>query len=108
MHSVCFHPLGRHLASGGHDRTVAIHDVIAATCLKQFTGHDAGVTHVTYNKLGNLVISSSKDGTVKLWDTLSGRFVCVCVCVCVYVCVCVCMCMCVCVCVYVRLCACVY
>ena len=84
MLSVCFHPLGRHLASGGHDRTVAIHDVIAATCLKQFTGHDAGVTHVTYNKLGNLVISSSKDGTVKIWDTLSGtcvRVLCVCGCV---------------------------
>ena len=52
VHSVCFHPEGRHLASGGHDRTVAIHDVIAATCLKQFSGHDAGVTHVTYNRYG--------------------------------------------------------
>ena len=62
VYTVAFHPEGRYLASGGADGTVAVHDVVAATCIKQFTGHAAAVTHVTYNAHGNYVVSSSKDG----------------------------------------------
>ena len=51
MYSVSFHPEGRHIVSGGIDHTVAVHDVVAATCVKQFDGHQAAVTHVAYNRL---------------------------------------------------------
>ena len=40
VYTVAFHPEGRYLASGGADGTVAVHDVVAATCIKQFTGHN--------------------------------------------------------------------
>ena len=38
VYTVAFHPEGRYLASGGADGTVAVHDVVAATCIKQFSG----------------------------------------------------------------------
>ena len=50
MTSVSFHPDGRHLVSGGSDRSVAVHDLVAVTSIKQFQGHNAAVTHVTYNR----------------------------------------------------------
>lgn len=72
VNSIAFHPDGRFLASGGFDRSVAVHDVVATKCIKHFQGHQSAVSHVTYNPFGNLIISSSRDGTVKFWDTLSG------------------------------------
>mmetsp|Transcript_36194 Transcript_36194/g.34231 ORF Transcript_36194/g.34231 Transcript_36194/m.34231 type:complete len:922 (-) Transcript_36194:203-2968(-) len=72
VNSIAFHPDGRFLASGGFDRSVAVHDVVATNCVKHFQGHQSAVSHVTYNPYGNLIISSSRDGTVKFWDTLSG------------------------------------
>jgi len=66
VHAVAFHADGRHLVSAGADGAVAIHDVVATTCIKQLLGHAAAVTHVAYNAHGNYVVSSSKDGTVKV------------------------------------------
>lgn len=40
--------------------------------LSAFHGHRGSVTAVTFNARGNLVISASKDCTVRLWDALSG------------------------------------
>lgn len=40
--------------------------------MKKFIGHSASVSHVIFNPYGNLIISGSKDNTVKFWDITSG------------------------------------
>jgi WD40 repeat protein len=40
--------------------------------MKKFSGHSASVSHVIFNPYGNLIISGSKDNTVKFWDITSG------------------------------------
>jgi len=35
--------------------------------------HDASIEHLEFSPNGSLLVSSSADGTVKLWDTASGR-----------------------------------
>lgn len=40
--------------------------------LSHDSGHDASVSHVTFNAHGNLIVSGSKDGTIRFWDLLSG------------------------------------
>ncbi|HXY37143.1 MAG TPA: protein kinase, partial [Planctomycetaceae bacterium] len=40
---------------------------------RTFRGHKAGVTSTSFSADGKRVVSSSEDGTVKVWETASGR-----------------------------------
>jgi len=57
------------------------------------------VYQVAWSSDSRLLVSASKDSTIKLFD-VDQVCVCVCVCVCVFACVCACLCVCLCVCVY--------
>mmetsp|Transcript_12265 Transcript_12265/g.14808 ORF Transcript_12265/g.14808 Transcript_12265/m.14808 type:complete len:631 (+) Transcript_12265:56-1948(+) len=73
IYSVCWHPDGRHLVTGGHDRRVQILDIGRnMTVLKSLAGHHAAVVEVATNPTGNLIASASRDGTVRFWDAMSG------------------------------------
>jgi len=40
--------------------------------IKKFSGHASSVTSCVFNPLGNVIISGSKDSTIKFWDVSSG------------------------------------
>ncbi|KAF2090745.1 mitogen-activated protein kinase organizer 1 [Saccharata proteae CBS 121410] len=57
--------------SGGGDKTVFVWDVPTARTQRRFAGHAGRVNAVAWGAGGDVVISGSYDGTVKLWDTKS-------------------------------------
>ncbi|KAI8819010.1 WD40-repeat-containing domain protein [Fimicolochytrium jonesii] len=72
VYSVRIHPAGRHVVTGGYDKTTRLYDIERGVVVKSFTGHQLSVSQTIFNPLGNLVISGSKDNTIKFWDIVSG------------------------------------
>ena len=68
-----FHPLGRHLASSGHDRVWKLWDLETQACLLAQTGHVAPVYPLAFQADGALLASGDLEGLVLLWDLRSGR-----------------------------------
>lgn len=60
------------VVTGSRDHTVAVWS-LSGECLHLFTGHSQPVRCL--DAAGDLVVSGSYDGTVKLWDARRGRFV---------------------------------
>ncbi|GAM24710.1 hypothetical protein SAMD00019534_078850, partial [Acytostelium subglobosum LB1] len=71
-YTVQFHPGQDHIASGGYDKTIHLHDVRTGQLVKSFIGHSSSISKVIFNPHGNLIISGSKDSTIKFWDIVSG------------------------------------
>jgi WD40 repeat protein len=72
VYSVKHHPGMAHVATGGFDASVRLFDLRTCRLLKTFAEHDASVTSVAFNPHGNLIVSASKDCTLKFWDVLGG------------------------------------
>ncbi|KAI9298243.1 WD40 repeat-like protein [Neoconidiobolus thromboides FSU 785] len=74
VYTVKFHPNKKyHLASAGYDKKIQLFDINREnSSIKQFNGHQLAVTSITFNPNGNLLISGSKDCSVKLYDISSG------------------------------------
>lgn len=86
--SVCFEPNHQHIISAGFDHTIKIWDIQTGDCLRVLQGHSAGVLCVLYQAppppltasaqptsithTADL-ISSSLDGTIKLWNSQTGK-----------------------------------
>ncbi|CEG37568.1 transducin-like 3 [Plasmopara halstedii] len=68
--AMCFDPSGTLLATGGSDRTVKVFDVDKGFCTHNFRGHAGIVTLVQFhpNAVQLSLVSSSDDGTVRIWD----------------------------------------
>jgi len=49
-----------------------VSDVETGKILRKMEGHHSTVASVAFNRYGNLIISGSKDHTVRFWDMLSG------------------------------------
>ncbi|KAJ2159026.1 hypothetical protein GGF46_003318 [Coemansia sp. RSA 552] len=80
--SITFHPSGEFLAAGGDGHEVRLYNVRTAKAYLLSAGngpglgqHSAGVTQVAYANSGSLIASSSCDGSVKIWDGVSGKCV---------------------------------
>ena len=58
--------------TAGYDKTIKLWDAETHRCLKTMSGHTDGVWSVNYMKDGRSLISSSVDGSVKIWDTNQG------------------------------------
>ncbi|KAJ2665300.1 hypothetical protein IWW48_000188 [Coemansia sp. RSA 1200] len=59
------------ILSGGVDNILRIHGLKSGKMLKEFRGHSAAVTSAIFNHDNTRVLSTSEDGTVRIWDTIS-------------------------------------
>ena len=62
-----FFPSGLVVLSGGLDMTVRVFSVEYGKCVRTLMGHHGAVTDLGFIGTGNEVMSSSNDGTVKVW-----------------------------------------
>ncbi|KAI8099577.1 WD40-repeat-containing domain protein [Halteromyces radiatus] len=77
VHSIQFHPSGDFLLAGTQDPQIRIYDVNTLQCYtnRQHTErHQAAISQIRYApETGRMFASSSVDGTVKIWDGVSGQ-----------------------------------
>jgi serine/threonine protein kinase/WD40 repeat protein len=74
-YSLEWHPDGRQLASSGReqDRCIYLCDASTGKCLHRLAGHTSDGIRLAFNPAGDLLASGSWDGTLRLWDTRTGR-----------------------------------
>lgn len=74
--SVDFHPKGVFLATAADDHSVRIWDLRRRRCLHNLLSHNKLISEVSFEKgEGRLMLSSSYDGTVKIWSTTDWKVV---------------------------------
>lgn len=65
-----FHPCnGFQFVTGGIDNMIRIWDIRKRKCMSCIPAHSNVISHVGYSKSGELLISSSFDGDLKVWRT---------------------------------------
>ncbi|KAI0152815.1 WD repeat-containing protein pop3 [Xylariaceae sp. FL1272] len=73
VNRLCISPDKRFLAAAGH-HTVKLYDIKSTNPnpLLTFEGHSGNITGVAFHCEGKWMVTSSEDGTVKIWETRSG------------------------------------
>jgi WD40 repeat protein len=61
-------PDGRWVASAGEDSTVKLWDSHTGALVRNFRGHTGLVSSIAFSPDGRLLLSGSRDKTVKVWD----------------------------------------
>jgi WD40 repeat protein len=72
VEGLSFHSEKPILATSSRDKTICISD-LNGNLIKKLEGHDADVISVEWIKGTDILISSSDDGTVRYWDTITGE-----------------------------------
>ena len=74
VNRLCISPDKRYLAAAGH-HTVKLYDIKSTNpnAVLTFDGHTSNITGVAFHCEGKWMVTSSEDGTVKIWDTRSGN-----------------------------------
>jgi serine/threonine protein kinase/WD40 repeat protein len=72
IHHIAWHPDGNRVALG-LDINTDIWDVKARRRIATFEGHRQPVTWVRFNPTGDLLTTSSWDGTTRAWEVATGR-----------------------------------
>jgi WD40 repeat protein/serine/threonine protein kinase len=62
---------GQWVASAGEDSTVKVWDSHTGTLVRSFRGHIGLVTSLAFSPDGRLLVSGSRDKTVKVWDLMA-------------------------------------
>jgi serine/threonine protein kinase/WD40 repeat protein len=68
-----WHPDGKTLAVAGADRIIHIWDVATRKPITRLEGHKGEGIILNYNHAGALLASTGWDGTLRLWDPLTGQ-----------------------------------
>lgn len=63
-----FLPSGEVVMTGGADRRILIWRISDSLCAATLSGHEGGITSFSFIERGRNFVSSSRDGTVRLWD----------------------------------------
>jgi WD40 repeat protein len=72
VYAVAFAPDGRHVASGGVDKTVRVFDQSSAAQVKVFEGSLNSVTNIAFTPDSRFILSSG-DGVIHMWDMSTGK-----------------------------------
>ncbi|EME84865.1 G protein beta subunit [Pseudocercospora fijiensis CIRAD86] len=74
VNRLCISPDKRYLAAAGH-HTVKLYEIKSTNpaAVLTFEGHTGNITGVAFHCEGKWMVTSSEDGTVKIWDTRSGH-----------------------------------
>ncbi len=54
-------------------KNIEVYEIQSKKILKVFVGHSEGISSVTLNQKGNLIVSGSGDSTVRLWKYETGE-----------------------------------
>ena len=68
MTQLAYSPNGLHIATGGEDGKVKVWNAMNAQCFVTFNEHNAAVTGIQFKSNGQVICSSSLDGTVRAFD----------------------------------------
>ncbi|RDI85227.1 hypothetical protein Vi05172_g4578 [Venturia inaequalis] len=73
VNRLCISPDKRYLAAAGH-HTIKLYDIKSSNPgpVLTFEGHSNNITGVAFHCEGKWMVTSSEDGTVKIWDTRTG------------------------------------
>lgn len=73
VNRLCISPDKRYLAAAGH-HSVKLYDIKSTNpnAILTFEGHTNNITGVAFHCEGKWMVTSSEDGTVKIWETRSG------------------------------------
>jgi WD40 repeat protein len=71
--ALAFSPDGKQIALGGSDGRVHLFGASDGKFLRQLQGHTSGVTALLYHPAGAVLISASKDRTIRLWNPQAGN-----------------------------------
>jgi eukaryotic-like serine/threonine-protein kinase len=73
VYAIAWSPDRRHIASGGHDRTVQVWDATTGVTSFIYHGHAAGVTAIAWSPDGHYLATASLDKTVQVWNIDTGQ-----------------------------------
>jgi len=70
---VAWHPNGKLLATACADLDIYVWDVARGTRVAVLHGHQSETTSLRFSHQGDFLLSSSWDGTARLWDPIGGQ-----------------------------------
>jgi serine/threonine protein kinase/WD40 repeat protein len=73
IHAIAWRRDGRLFAMGCEDKRVYVYDTATWQQQAILEGHDLGVIGLAFNHAGEVLASSSWDGTTRLWDAVAGK-----------------------------------
>ncbi|KAG1468540.1 hypothetical protein G6F56_003777 [Rhizopus delemar] len=76
VNSISFHPSGDFLLAGTEDSAIRIYDVRTLQCFTNSNNanvHQGSISQIRYSKTGKIFASSSLDGSVRVWDSVSSQ-----------------------------------
>jgi WD40 repeat protein len=75
VETLCFHPSGDVLASGGSDKTIKLWKVETGELIKTLEGHLQDIQSLSFHPSGDVLASGSLDETTKLWNVETGELI---------------------------------
>ncbi|EGV62198.1 U3 snoRNP protein [Yamadazyma tenuis] len=73
INCICYSPDGGRIITGSDDGKIKVWDNRSGFCLMTFTEHTSSITGLQFSKKGQVLFSSSLDGTVRAFDLLRYR-----------------------------------
>ncbi|KMT08083.1 hypothetical protein BVRB_6g143360 [Beta vulgaris subsp. vulgaris] len=70
---IVYHRPNGLLATVADDLVIRIYDVVALRMVRKFEGHKDRVTDMCFSEDGKWLLSSSMDGTLRIWDVILAR-----------------------------------